>query len=195
MSYATVARKPARKMSAERQQQLEARKAGIEQAAESVSDDAPDFAAFLARWGSRYNVNNLRRLWVQAPRATCLHKYGTWQAMGRQVRRGESAILLMHPRTSTDPERISPDNPDGRVFHGASWMSLFDYAQTEPVGEFTEGDGEADPGLIAEAKRLKMEAAALHPDRGGDAQQFMAAWARYEAVAEQIKAQRQGRAS
>jgi hypothetical protein len=188
----TVARKRARKTSPERQQQLEARKAGIEQAAESVDEDAPDFAAFLARWGDRYQVNNLKRLWVQAPGATCLHKYGTWHAIGRQVRKGESAILLMHPRTSTDPERISPDNPDGRVFHGASWMALFDFAQTDPIGEFTEGDGEADPALIAEAKRLKMAAAALHPDRGGDAAEFMTAWARYEAVAEQIKAQRQG---
>ena len=193
MSNATMTRRSARKASPERQQQLEARKAGIQQAADAVNDEAPDFAAFLARWGDRYNVNNLRRLWVQAPGATCLHKYGTWQGMGRQVRRGESAILLMHPRTSTDPDRVSADNPDGRVFHGASWMALFDFAQTDPIGEFAEGDGEADADLIAEAKRLKMEAAALHPDRGGDPAAFMAAWARYEVVAEQIKAQRQGR--
>ena len=191
MTAATARR--TRKTSPERQQALETRKAGIEQAAEAFSEDAPDFAAFLARWGDRYNVNNLRRLWVQAPGATCLHKYNTWQGMGRQVSRGESAILLMHPRTSTDPDRVSPDSPDGRVFHGASWMALFDFAQTDPIGEFTEGDGEADPALIAEAKRLKMQAAALHPDRGGDPAAFMAAWARYEVVAEQIKAQRQGR--
>jgi len=114
--------------------------------------------------------------------------------MGRQVRKGEHAILLMHPRTSTDPDRVSPENPDGRVFHGASWMALFDFAQTDAVGEFTEGDREADAALIAEAKRLKMEAASLHPDRGGDPAEFMAEWARYEVVAEQIKAQRQGRA-
>jgi hypothetical protein len=192
MSAAT-ARRTARKTSPERQQALEARKADIEQAAEAVSEDAPDFAAFLARWGDRYNVNNLRRLWVQAPGATCLHKYGTWQSLGRQVRRGESAILLMQPRISTDPDRVSADNPDGRVFHGASWMALFDFAQTDPVGEFTEGDGEADAALVAEAKRLKMAAAALHPDRGGDPADFMAAWALYEVAAEQIKAQRQAR--
>jgi hypothetical protein len=190
---AATARRTARKTSPQRQQELEARKAAIEQAAEAVSEDAPDFAAFLARWGDRYNVNNLRRLWVQAPGATCLHKYGTWQAMGRQVRRGESAILLRIPHTSTDPEKVTPDNPRGEVFHGAPWMALFDYAQTDPIGEFTEGDGEADPDLVAEAKRLKMAAAALHPDRGGDPADFMAAWARYEVVAEQIKAQRQGR--
>jgi hypothetical protein len=191
---AATARRTARKTSPQHQQELEARKADIERAAEAVSEDAPEFAAFLARWGDRYNVNNLRRLWVQAPGATCLHKYGTWRGMGRQVRKGEHAILLMQPRTGFDPERVSENNPDGRVFYGASWMALFDFAQTDPIGEFTEGDGEADAALIAEAKALQMEAAALHPDRGGDPAEFMAAWARYEVVAEQIKAQRQGRA-
>lgn len=194
MSAAT-ARRPARRTSPQRQQELEARKADIEQAAEAVSDDAPDFAAFLARFADRYSASNLRRLWVQAPGATCLHKYGTWQAMGRQVRRGESAILLRIPHTSTDPEKVTSDNPRGEVFHGAPWMALFDFAQTDPVGEFTEGDGEADAALVAEAKRLKMAAAAVHPDRGGDPAEFMTAWARYEVVAEQIKAQRQSRAS
>jgi hypothetical protein len=189
-------RKPRRKMSTARKEQLEARKAEIELAAEAINEDAPDFRAFLARWGDRYNVNNLRRLWVQAPLATCLHKYEGWKSLGRQVRKGETAILLMQPRTGVDPDRVSPDNPTGEVFYGASWMALFDFAQTDPIGEFSEGgDGEADPALVAKAKQLKMEAAALHPDRGGDPQAFMAAWARYEAVAEQIKAQRQsGRA-
>ena len=156
MSGAATARKPRRKPSAERQQAIAARKAEIEQAAEDVQDDAPDFLAFLAGWGDRYNHNNLRRLWVQAPRATCLHKYGTWQGMGRQVRKGETAILLMQPRTSTDPDRATPDNPEGRIFHGASWMALFDYAQTDAIGEFTDQAApDADPGLVAEVKRLR----------------------------------------
>jgi hypothetical protein len=175
--------------------ELEARKAQIESAAEDLDEEAPDFAAFLARWGDRYSVTNLRRLWVQAPGATALHRYKTWQSMGRQVRCGESAILLRIPHVSNDPDKATPDNPDGRVFHGAPWMALFDFAQTDAIGEFSEGDGEADPDLIAEAKRLKMAAAALHPDRGGDAEKFMAAWALYEAVAEQVKAQRQARAA
>ena len=114
----------------------------------------------FARWGDRYNVNNLRRLWVQAPRATCLHKFNTWQGMGRQVRKGEHAILLMHPRTGTDPEKATADNPDGTVFYGASWMALFDYAQTDPIGEFTEQAGpDATPDQVAEVKRLRMHAA------------------------------------
>jgi len=188
MSAATTAR---RKPAARRQEETAARKAEIELAAEAINDDAPDFAAFLARWGDRYNDNNLRRLWVQAPRATCLHKYGTWQGMGRQVRKGERAILLMQPRTSTDPDRATPDNPEGRVFHGASWMALFDYAQTDPIGDFTEPAGpDADPDLAAEVKRLRMEAASMHPDRGGEPAAFMAAWARYEAARDRLNGKR-----
>jgi hypothetical protein len=182
-SRAPATRKPARKMSAARREQLEARKAEIELAAKAVDEDAPDFGAFLARWGDRYNINNLRRLWVKAPGATCLHKFGTWQSMGRQVRRGETAILLMQPRTGHDADRVSPDNPSGEVFYGASWMALFDFAQTDPIDEFSERTAaDADPALVAEVKRLRMEAAVLHPDRGGVPEKFMAAWARYEAA-------------
>lgn len=82
MSTTITERKPRRKPSAAQQEKSAARKAEIELAAEAVQDDAPDFAAFLARWGDRYNVNNLRRLWVQAPRATCLHKFNTWRGYG-----------------------------------------------------------------------------------------------------------------
>ena len=180
-----------RRPSAKRQEETAARKAEIELAAEAIQDDAPDFVAFLARWGDRYNENNLRRLWVQAPNATCLHKFPTWRGMGRQVRKGETAILLMHPRTGTDPERVTADNPDGKVFYGASWMALFDYAQTDPIGEFTETAApDADPGLVAEVKRLRMEAAGMHPDRGGDPRDFMAAWARYEAARDRLNGNR-----
>ncbi len=57
-------RKPRRKPSAAQQEKTAARKAEIELAVEAIQDDAPDFMAFLARWGDRYNENNLRRLWV-----------------------------------------------------------------------------------------------------------------------------------
>lgn len=186
MTTATAGR---RKRSPRQQEDLDQRKAAIELAASQVSDDEPDFAAFLARWGDRYNVNNLARLWVQAPGATCLHKFRTWQGMGRQVRKGERAILLMHPRTGTDPERVSEHNPDGKVFYGASWMALFDYAQTDPIGEFAdEAPAAADPRLVEEVRRLRMEAANCHPDRGGTPEQFMAAWARYEAAKARLAA-------
>ena len=161
------------------------RQAQIELAVKTIDDDEPDFALFLARWADRYAERNLRRLWVQCPTATALHKFNTWRGMGRQVRRGEHAILLMQPRVDYDAEQVTPDNPNGEVFHGASWMALFDFAQTDPIGDYAEEAGpDADPDLVAEVKRLRMAAADLHPDRTGQdtAAQFMAAWARYEAA-------------
>lgn len=169
--------------------ETEARKAEIELLVENIEDDAPDFHAFLARWADRYAENNLRRLWVQCPNATCLHKFTTWQGMGLEVRKGERAILLMTPRVSYDAERITPDNPKGEVFHGASWVALFDYAQTSLIGDYTEeaGNPDANPDLVAEVKRLRKEATAAHPDQGGTPEGFMRAWARYEEACNRLK--------
>lgn len=200
MASDTAVRRPRRKVSDARRAEIDARRAEIETAAEAINEEAPDFRAFLARWGTRYNVNNLRRLWVQAPNATCLHKFGTWQGMGRQVRKGERAIMLMHPRTGTDPDKATPANPNGEVFYGASWMALFDYAQTDPIGDFTDqAPADADPGLVAEVKRLRTAALAEHPDvaapNTGPSDEafqaacgkFAAAWKRYEDARDRLK--------
>jgi N-terminal domain of anti-restriction factor ArdC len=175
MGMATTTRT---RRSSARQQQTEARKAEIELAAKAVDGDEPNFREFLRRWGTRYNENNLARLWVQAPTATVLHKYGTWQAMGRQVRKGEHAILLMHPRTGVDPDKVTEFNPEGKVFFGASWMALFDYAQTDPVSEFAEDD--------ADVQRLRQIAIDCHPDKGGSHEAFVAAWKAYETAKDRL---------
>jgi hypothetical protein len=163
-------------------QATEDRRAEVELAASAVNDEAPDFRAFLHRWQDRYAEANLARLWVQRPGATCLHKFGTWRGMGRQVRKGESAIWLRIPHTSRDEDKITPDNPDGRVFHGAPWMGLFDISQTSDIDDFAETAEGANPDLLAEVKRLRMAAVRLHPDTTGadTAAAFMAAWAAYE---------------
>lgn len=171
----------------------EERKAEVELLVQGINDEAPDFIEFLRKWGDRYGENNLRRLWVQYPRATCLHKFNTWQGMGRQVRTGEKAIWLKTPRTSHDPEKITPDNPTGEVFHGASWVPLFDYAQTDLIGEFTDtGPADASPEDISEVKRLRTEAMKLHPDvtrvSGIEAERaFSAAWDRYETAKKRME--------
>ena len=62
-------------------------------------------------------------------------------------------------------------------------MALFDFAQTDAVGEFTErAPAGADPALVAEVRRLRQEACQLHPDAGGSHEAFVAAWLRYEAA-------------
>lgn len=192
MATATRSRKSSKSSKRGPNPQTEARKAEVELAAAAVNSDEPDFELFMARWGSRYNENNLRRLWVQAPNATCLHKFGTWRGMGRQVRKGESAIWLVQPRTHFDEDAISPLNPEGKVFTGASWMALFDYSQTSDLDAFEE-DLDAAPDALAEVKRLRNVARSLHPDTTGEATEakFIAAWAAYEAARDALKAERQ----
>ena len=197
MATAVAARKPRRsKLSDEElaahRAVVAARQAVIQEAADAISDDDPDFREFLARWGDRYSVSNLRRLWVQAPRATALHQLPTWRAMGRPVRKGEKAIWLNLPRKGRDEDKITPENPNGEFFKGASWTAMFDYAQTgEPGDDFTErAPADADPALVDEVKALRLAAVKLHPDVNPhpDAHmQFVKAWAAYEAARNRLQ--------
>jgi hypothetical protein len=177
----TGARKPARRKSPAKAAELELRKATIQAAADAVDQDAPDFAEFCARWAGRYSDSNLARLWVQCPRAVpSLHKYGTWVAMGRQPKLGSKAILLVQPHTHTDEDKVTVDNPDGKVIHGSAWVALFDISQTGEAGDHAEAD--------AELARLRAAAIAVHPDtEGGDTAAFVTAWAAYEAARAVLK--------
>lgn len=162
--------------------QTEARQAEIELAAATVNDDTPDYGIFRARWADRYSESNLARLWVQCPNATALHRFGTWRGLGRQVRTGEHAIWLRIPHNGFDPDKITEANPDGRVFHGAPWLGMFDLSQTSEIGDFDESAPGATEEQLAEVKRLRKAAVALHPDTtmADTAAEFMAAWAAYE---------------
>ena len=181
---ATRTRKGSSKTRRGPSQATQDRQAEVELATAGIDDDAPDYLAFLNRWQDRYADANLARLWVQAPNATILHKFGTWRGMGRQVRKGEHAIWLRIPHNGFDEDKITEANPDGRVFHGAPWLGMFGYAQTEALGDFAETAPDADPADLAEVKRLRMAAVKLHPDTTGQdtTAEFVAAWARYEAA-------------
>lgn len=180
MPTAVMTRKPrgSYKTSDKKRAESEQRKTDIELATKTIDGDEPDFLEFIRRFGKRYGENNLRRLWVQCPNATILHKYGTWQAMGRQVRRGEKAILLRQPHVSHDEDKITPDNPDGEVFHGAPWMSLFDFSQTDPIGAHSDDN--------ADLAALRAAALAAHPDNGGSLDAFSAAWRKYDEAREAL---------
>jgi hypothetical protein len=174
-----------------RKAELEARKASIEAAAETVDFSSPGWRAFSALWGDIYGAANLARLFVQCPGATPrLHKYETWLGMGRQVKQGVGvkAILLRIPRTYNDPEKISERNPDGEVFTGAPWMALFDISQTDEVDGFTDAaPAGASEELVAEVRRLRRAAADAHEEGGGSAEKFKIAWAEYEAAKTRLK--------
>ncbi len=95
-----------------------------------------DFARHL----HRYSFNNLILIWAQRPTASAVAGYTTWQAMGRQVRRGEKAIRVMAPiirRTEIQDENGRPQlDAGGRKQHkqrvvGFRPAPVFDVGQTD----------------------------------------------------------------
>ncbi len=99
-----------------------------------------------ARWFTtmsrfhRYSPTNAMWIATQAPDATRVASYRTWQQLGRQVRKGETGIMVSHPKPYwVDPgtgQRVAPPRTEGdrarlqrkvafRVGH------VFDVAQTD----------------------------------------------------------------
>ncbi|HPV81112.1 MAG TPA: ArdC family protein, partial [Dermatophilaceae bacterium] len=79
--------------------------------------------------------NNTIMIWAQRPDATLVAGYRAWQAKGRQVRRGETAIKVYGPVTMREPE-LDPGGksvrgPDGKPVMqvrivGVKPVSVFD---------------------------------------------------------------------
>lgn len=74
----------------------------------------------------RYSATNQLLILTQRPDATHVAGYRRWQALGRQVRKGETGIRIMAPRTRPDP-----DDPDRKMLVGFGTATVFDISQTE----------------------------------------------------------------
>src|SRR6478736_4106713 len=70
----------------------------LRQAVEAL-ESGEQWQAWLrfARGFHRYSFNNLILIWAQRPDATAVASYRTWQAKGRQVRKGETGIRVLAP--------------------------------------------------------------------------------------------------
>jgi DNA primase len=115
----------------------------------------------FARRLHRYSFNNLVLIWTQRPNATSVASYRTWQALNRQVRRGEKAIRVMAPVTRRTPvvdetgrPVLQPDgHPERRQqITGFRPVPVFDIAQTDgpPLPEAPQPallTGQAPAGL------------------------------------------------
>lgn len=109
----------------------------------------------------RYSFSNTVLIWSQCPGATLVAGYRSWQAMGRQVRRGESAIRILGPVTRRlpqldahgDPVRDAAGQPVLRTqLVGVKPVAVFDVSATEgdPLPEQPRPQllvGHAPPGL------------------------------------------------
>lgn len=145
----------------------QARRETVEQLHRQLADNVArmdDRAAWerLLRVGSRlhrYSFNNVVLLWAQNPNVTMVAGYRAWQAMGHQVRRGETALKVLGPVTRREPMLDTAGNPirdaQGEVIIqrrlvGVKPVSVFDVSQVDPP--LTPPApvllrGEAPPGL------------------------------------------------
>lgn len=109
----------------------------------------------MARRFPQYSLRNQVLILRQNPNATQVAGYRAWQAMGRQVRRGERAIAVMAPiaRTVTDDEAGRREGEErGRRIVGFKPSSVFDISQTDgpPLpcsGPAVQLRGAAPPGM------------------------------------------------
>jgi DNA primase len=125
-------------------------------AALASTEDWTAWLSFAGRF-RRYSFNNQILIMVQCPEATHVAGYRAWQAMGRQVRKGEKAISILAPitRKIAEDDETRPVEQRGRtIVVGFRGASVFDISQTEgePVPAAPSHgaellDGEAPEGL------------------------------------------------
>jgi len=104
--------------------------------------DSGEYAAWFAKTAAfhRYSPTNTAWILAQAPQATKVASYRTWQQVGRQVRHGETGIMVFHPKpywvdpTSGDrvrPPRSAADRARREQRIGFGIGHVFDVAQTD----------------------------------------------------------------
>ncbi len=104
--------------------------------------DSGEYAAWFAKMASfhRYSPTNAAWILAQAPEATKVASYRTWQQVGRQVRKGETGVMVFHPKPYwVDPstgDRVRPPRDpvqrarlEQRIGFGVG--HVFDISQTD----------------------------------------------------------------
>jgi len=125
--------------------------------------DSGEYAAWFSKMAAfhRYSAGNAAWILAQAPEATKVASYRTWQQVGRQVRKGEAGIMIFHPKPYwVDPatgDRVRPPRDpaqrarlEQRIGFGVG--HVFDVAQTdgEPLPELGRPAPAEAPGALAE---------------------------------------------
>jgi excisionase family DNA binding protein len=111
------------------------------------SDNWRRFLDVQARF-HHYSWGNTLLIAQQRPEATKVAGYRTWQTLGRQVRKGEKAIMILAPLV----HKVQGDGQDGteeRVVRGFKSVPVFDLGQTDgndlpQLAHRLQGNGAAD---------------------------------------------------
>jgi antirestriction protein ArdC len=110
---------------------------------------------------TEYSLNNQLLILMQRPEATRVAGYRAWQALGRQVNKGERGIAILAPLT----RKVEDD--DGqctRVLSGFRIVRVFDVAQTagDTVVKLTLPDVTGSSQQVFDAMLAAAHAEALH---------------------------------
>ncbi len=105
--------------------------------------DPAAWARYLARGESlaRYSIRNQLLIGMQCPEASDVAGYVEWQDRGRQVRKGETGILIFAPVTRRAPieggivldRKAEPGEESVTQMRGVKITSVFDISQTDPI--------------------------------------------------------------
>jgi hypothetical protein len=100
-------------------------------------DEWKEMLANLARGGRftirRLSFRNQLLVQAQAPGATSVATYGAWQREGRQVRKGQKALVILAPVVVRKPKVGGDEDETESVLVGFRPMSTFSGNQTDPL--------------------------------------------------------------
>lgn len=151
-----------------REDRLAAAHAVLSAGLSDVRDDPEAMASFLQfRSHFRdYSLNNSVLIWTQNPAARFVKGYRAWQAVGRQVRKGETGITILAPvlRRPTKAEIAAGADPGETSVVAFRTATVFDYAQTDAVADsalvYTPPsprlDADDPEGLVARLERVAL---------------------------------------
>ena len=104
--------------------------------------DSGEYGAWFAKMASFHRYSPTNTLWIltQAPEATRVASYRTWQQLDRHVRKNETGIMVFHPKpywvdpTTGDKTRPPRTDADRRRLEKRTGFGIgyvFDIAQTD----------------------------------------------------------------
>lgn len=158
----------------ERQEKLTEAMVLLERGIDGILD-SEGFANYLktmARFHT-YSFNNVALIVAQRPEATRVAGYKAWQALGRQVRKGEKGLIVFVPhrkrvRESPDESQEQSAGEQGtapaHTITGFGLGSVFDIAQTEgeplpepPAAQALAGESETGTQVDRRLARFLIE--------------------------------------
>lgn len=93
------------------------------------------YIRFMARF-RQYSLRNLLLIQCQCPEASYVASYRSWEALGRQVMRGETGIAILRPLPKRTPENRSGRAQSTQLSQAKQWGIgyVFDSSQTTGNG-------------------------------------------------------------